>query len=90
MNSEVATLGEFLHQALMMVLLLSLPAVLVVAVVGLGVAILQAVTQIQESAIGFGIKLMAGVGVLTLTSYWMGGELLNFIDSVFAAVARIR
>lgn len=86
---DVGSLTTFLKQGLSLVLLLSLPTVIVIAVVGLGVALLQAVTQVQESSIGFGIKLIAGVAVIALTSQWMGNEVLNFIDSIFTAIARI-
>jgi type III secretion protein S len=86
---DAANLTTFLKQGLALVLLLSLPIVLTIAVVGLAVALVQAVTQVQESAIGFGIKLIAGVAVIALTSQWMGSELYNFIDSIFTAIARI-
>jgi type III secretion protein S len=86
---DIASLTTFLKQGLALTLMLSLPTVVVIAVVGLVVALLQAVTQVQESSIGFGIKLIAGVGVIALTSQWMGSELFNFIDSIFTAIARI-
>jgi type III secretion protein S len=86
---DVGSLTTFLKQGLSLVLLLSLPTVIVIAVVGLAVALLQAVTQVQESSISFGIKLIAGVAVIALTSQWMGNEVLNFIDSIFTAIARI-
>jgi type III secretion protein S len=86
---DAANLSTFLKQGLALVLLLSLPTVLTIAVVGLLVALVQAVTQVQESAIGFGIKLIAGVAVIALTAQWMGSELYNFIDSIFTAIARI-
>ena len=86
---DIASLTTFLKQGLALTLMLSLPTVIVIAVVGLAVALLQAVTQVQESSIGFGIKLIAGVAVLALTSQWMGSELFNFIDSIFTAIARI-
>ncbi len=86
---DIASLTTFLKQGLALTLMLSLPSVIVIAVVGLAVALLQAVTQVQESSIGFGIKLIAGVGVIALTSQWMGSELFNFIDSIFTAIARI-
>ncbi len=86
MNMNLFT---FLKQALGLVLMLSLPAVIVIALVGLVVALVQAVTQVQESSIGFGIKLIAGVAVIALTSQWMGNALFNFIESIFAAIPRI-
>jgi type III secretion protein S len=86
---DTASLTTFLKQGLALVLMLSLPTVIVIAIVGLAVALLQAVTQVQESSIGFGIKLVAGVGVIALTSQWMGSEFFNFIDAIFNAIARI-
>jgi type III secretion protein S len=86
---DVAALITFLKQGLALVLLLSLPIVVAIAVVGLLTALVQAVTQVQESSIGFGIKLIAGVAVMALTAQWMGSELANFIDSIFTAIPRI-
>jgi type III secretion protein S len=86
---DAATLSTFLKQGLALVLLLSLPIVLTIAVVGLVVALLQAVTQVQESAIGFGIKLLAGVVVIALAAQWMGAELYNFVDAIFTVIARV-
>jgi type III secretion protein S len=85
---DTPTLITFLKQGLVLVLLMSLPTVVTIAVIGLVVALVQAVTQVQEQAIGFGIKLIAAVIVLALTSQWMGAELLNFVDAIFAATAR--
>ena len=69
--------------------MLSLPTVIVIAIIGLLVALVQAVTQVQEQSIGFGIKLIAGVVVIGLTAQWMGGEMLNFINALFAAIPSI-
>lgn len=85
---DAASLAAYLKQALLLVLVLSLPTVLTIAVVGLVVALLQAVTQVQESSIGFGIKLIAGIVVLALTAQWAGAELVHFVDGLFAAIAR--
>lgn len=83
-----ASLAAFLKQGLALALVLSLPVVLTIAVVGLVVALVQAVTQVQEQAVGFGIKLIAGVAVIALTASWAGGELYNYVDAIFAAIAR--
>jgi type III secretion protein S len=86
---ELINLTTFLKQALGLVLMLALPSVIVIALAGLIVALVQAVTQVQESSIGFGIKLIAGVAVIAVTSQWMGNALYNFIESIFAAIPRI-
>ena len=87
---ELADLATAVKQALLLVLWLSLPAVLTAAVVGLVVAFLQAITQVQDQTISFGIKLVAVIGALALTSVWLGGELYNFADRMFAAIQNIR
>lgn len=53
---------SFLVQALYLTLLLSMPTILVAAIVGTLFSLLQALTQIQEQTLSFAIKLIA-VGV---------------------------
>ena len=59
------------YRALMLVLWLSMPAVLTSAFVGLGMAIVQAVTQIQDQGVAQAIKLIAVFMVMALTSKWV-------------------
>lgn len=83
-------LATNVQEALLLVLWLSLPAVLVAGVVGLLVAFAQAITQIQDQTISFGIKLIAAIVAIALTSAWLGGELLNFANRLFDAIPNIR
>ena len=83
-------LATNVQEALLLVLWLSLPAVLVAGVVGLLVAFAQAVTQIQDQTISFGIKLVAAVIAIALTSAWVGGELFNFANRMLDAIPSIR
>ncbi len=87
---ELTTLATYVKQALLLVLWLSLPAVLVACVVGLGVAFLQAVTQVQDQTISFGIKLLAVIVAIVLTSPWLGAQLMNFAGQMFAAIADMK
>ena len=73
---------EFTSRAMMLVLMLSLPSILVATFFGLIVALLQALTQIQEQTLGFAIKLIALTAVLILTAHWMAGELIQFTSSI--------
>lgn len=84
---DAASLSALVKQALVLVLLLSLPTVLTIAIVGLLVALVQAVTQVQESSVGFGVKLIAAVVVIAATAQWSGAELYHFVDGLFAAIA---
>ena len=80
---QANTLLEITHQALILVLLLSLPAVITAAVVGLGAGIVQAVTSIQDQSIPQSLKLVVVLVVLLLTARWMGVQIFAFADGIF-------
>ena len=68
-------------------LLLSLPAVLVSALVGLIVGVFQAVTQIQDQSIAIAPKFIAVVITVVLTASWAGAELHNFGQKLLHDIA---
>ncbi|MDR3299154.1 MAG: type III secretion system export apparatus subunit SctS [Candidatus Accumulibacter sp.] len=70
-------------QVCYLVLLLSLPAIVVASITGLLVSLFQAITQLQEQTLSFGIKLVSVIATLLLTSSWLGGELLRFSQAIF-------
>jgi len=78
-----------LVRALYLTMLLSLPAIMVAAIVGTLFSLLQALTQIQEQTLSFAVKLIAVGITLFLTAGWMGGELLNYTLSVFESFPRL-
>jgi type III secretion HrpO family protein len=69
---------DFAVKAMVLVLMLSLPALVVATAVGLLVSLFQALTQIQEQTLSFGLKLIAVVLTLVLTASWVGAELLQW------------
>ena len=69
---------DFAEKAMVLVLMLSLPALVVATAVGLLVSLFQALTQIQEQTLSFGLKLVAVVLTLVLTASWVGAELLQW------------
>ena len=69
---------DFAMKAMVLVLMLSLPALVVATAVGLLVSLFQALTQIQEQTLSFGLKLIAVVLTLVLTASWVGAELLQW------------
>ena len=75
---------EYAQTALILVLKLSLIPIIVATVIGLVVSLLQALTQIQEQTLGFAVKLIAISLTIMLTAHWMGGELLQFTQNIFA------
>jgi type III secretion protein S len=73
---------QIAHQALWLVLVLSAPPIIVAAIVGLLIAIIQAATQIQEQTFQYAAKFFAIVVTLFMTASLLGGTLLQFTDRV--------
>ncbi len=74
---------DFTVQALMLVLMLSLPPIIVATVTGLLVSFIQAVTQLQEQTLGFAVKLISVIVTLALTGSWLGGSLFTYAAGIF-------
>lgn len=71
-------------QALYLVLMLSLPPIVVASVVGIVFSLIQAITQLQEQTLSFGVKLIAVIITLFLMGGWLGGELLRYAAEIFS------
>jgi flagellar biosynthetic protein FliQ len=78
-----ATFIDLLQNAVWLVILLSAPLLLINLVVGLGISIFQAVTQIQESTLTFVPKLLATFLVLVLAGPWMTQMIVDYSQHVF-------
>ncbi|MGI9284304.1 MAG: type III secretion system export apparatus subunit SctS [Pseudomonadales bacterium] len=74
---------QFTKEALWLVLVLSAPPIVAATAVGLFVAILQAVTQIQEQTVQYLFKFVAVVLTLFLTASLLGGSLYHFSNRLF-------
>lgn len=74
---------ELAIQACQLVLLLSLPPIVVASVVGLLVSLFQAVTQLQEQTLSFGVKLVSVVCTIIIIGGWLAGELMKFSQGIF-------
>lgn len=83
---EQAQILRFTTEALLLALLVSMPAVILAAVVGLMISFVQAVTSLQEQSIAQGIKLVAVTFLLIIAGPWGGGLILRFGESVMKAI----
>ena len=63
------------------------PMLLLSMIVGVVVAIFQAVTQIHEQSIGFALKLIVVVTVLLLGGGWMLDTLKDYTYQIFQLIA---
>ena len=77
---------DIVNSAIWTVLMASGPAVLAAMLAGIGIALFQALTQIQEQTLSFGIKLVAVSLTILLTARWIGGELFNFTLQLFESI----
>ena len=75
--------------AMIVVLTLSLPALLVTTLIGVTIGIVQALTQIQDQALPFAIKVIVVTLVMVFTAPWLGSQLLDFARQLFDNFYRI-
>ena len=75
---------EILREAVWVVIKLGGPVLLLCMVVGMLMAIFQAVTQIHEQSLAFILKLVVVVLVLLLAGGWMMETLLDYTRDLFA------
>lgn len=69
---------DLMMKCLVLVLMLSLPVIVVAAVIGLLVGLFQGVTQIQDQTLAFAIKMVGVILTIALVFKWSSGQLLLF------------
>ena len=74
---------DYASQCLYLVLVISLPPILVASIIGIALSLIQAVTQLQEQTLVFGVKLIAVVSTLFILGGWMSGEIMRFASEIF-------
>lgn len=77
------------QNAIMITFYLSMPIIGVATGVGLVVALLQTLIQLQEQTLGFAAKLTAVVIMLSLSAGWMANQLMIFLDRILTQIAGI-
>ena len=78
---------DLVRDAVGVAIRLASPMLLLGMIVGVTVAIFQAVTQIHEQSIGFALKLIVVVTVLLLAGGWMLDTLKDYTYQVFQLIA---
>jgi flagellar biosynthetic protein FliQ len=64
------------------------PAVGAAMLVGLAVALFQALTQIQEMTLTFVPKIVAVLAVTAMTASFIGGQIFAFTEQVYAHIEK--
>lgn len=73
---------EIVQEALLLLLKISAPAMIVALVVGLAIALFQALTQIQEMTLTFVPKIIAIFACLIVFLPFMLESLINFTEGL--------
>jgi flagellar biosynthetic protein FliQ len=77
---------DIVQTAIWTIILGSGPAVAAAMIVGLIIALLQALTQIQEITLTFIPKIVAILVVVTLTAPFVGAQVYAFTEEVYSRI----
>ena len=77
---------DLVQFAVWTVLTASAPVVLVAMAVGIGIALIQALTQVQEITLTFVPKIVAIMLVVALTGPFIGGQISAFTNVIFERI----
>jgi len=77
------------REALLLMVLASLPPICASLVVGFLMGLFQATTQIQESTLSVVPKLCAAALALVISGPWIGAQLARFTTQLLLAIAEV-
>ncbi len=86
---SIGQIVNLMRDGIVQILMLIAPPLIVALVVGLIVAIFQAVTSIQEQTLTFLPKLVSILLVLALLAGWMFTDLRSYTISLFQMIPDI-
>ncbi len=79
---------ELSRQAIWTIIVVSGPSVCAAMLVGIGIALFQALTQIQESTLTFVPKILVVLAALTVTASFIGGEMYVFTEHAYSRIEK--
>lgn len=83
---DLTSVMDLVREAVGVAIKLASPMLVLSMIVGVVVAIFQAVTQIHEQSIGFMLKLIVVVTVLLIGGGWMMETLQDYTYRIFALI----
>ena len=78
------------REALLLMVMASLPPLLASLCVGVLMGLVQATTQVQESTLTTVPKLAAAIGALVLAGPWIAAQLTQFTARLMTAMAGVQ
>jgi type III secretion protein S len=79
---DIDTLVRFTTKGMLLCMYISLPIVIVAALVGLGVSFLQAITSMQDQTLSHGVKLIAVTVAIVIAAPFSAAALLHFANEI--------
>lgn len=79
---------ELMRSAIWTVLVVSGPAIAAAMVVGIIIALFQALTQIQEMTLTFVPKILVVLAVLTIGASFIGGQIYVFTEQAYSRIEK--
>ncbi|WP_274425784.1 flagellar biosynthesis protein FliQ [Chelativorans sp. YIM 93263] len=77
---------DIVQYAIWTVLIASSPAVIVGMVVGIGIALVQALTQVQEITLTFVPKIVAILLAVAISGPFVGAQISSFSNVIFQRI----
>ena len=77
---------QIIYRAVVLLLIISMPAVGIGLLVGFIISLFQAVTQIQEQTLTFVPKVIAVFLVFAFTFPWISSLLIDFTNSLWNSI----
>lgn len=79
---------ELARSAMWTIIVVSGPAVGAAMLVGIGIALFQALTQIQEMTLTFVPKIVIVLVALTVAASFIGGQMYVFTEQVYSRIEK--
>ncbi|MDR1323978.1 MAG: flagellar biosynthetic protein FliQ [Candidatus Margulisbacteria bacterium] len=87
---NIDTLSSLMNDGIILILTLSLPSIGLGLVIGLIIAIFQALTQIQEQSLTFVPKMIIVMLMLMITIASMASQLVAFCEKLWVMIPTLR
>ncbi|MDR1453010.1 MAG: flagellar biosynthetic protein FliQ [Candidatus Margulisbacteria bacterium] len=87
---NIDTLSSLMNDGIILILTLSLPSIGLGLVIGLVIAIFQALTQIQEQSLTFVPKMIIVMLMLMITIASMASQLVAFCEKLWVMIPTLR
>lgn len=77
---------DIVHQAIWTIVIVSGPAVAAAMFVGIAIALLQALTQVQEMTLTFIPKIVVMLVVIAVSGSFMGAHIFAFTEVLYSRI----